>query len=85
MKDNQEEDLSLYDGELKYEDGYLVRRWIDELGHKREARTRYTTSPEPTGIEVDWKEDSKAFHREYYRKIRRHREGRKPRVPDDES
>ena len=84
MNEEHDEDLSLYDGQIRVEDGYLIRRWIDEGGQPREAFMKMPTRIcRPTGIEYDWKEESTAYHREYYRKIRRHREGRTPRVKDN--
>jgi len=36
----------------------------------------------PTGVEASRSMDPTAYHREYYRKVRRYRDGRTPRVPN---
>ena len=76
-------DLSLYDGELRLEDGYLVRRWIDKRGQPQEAWFKNPFTHQSTGIEVSRSEDPRAYHREYYRRVRRYRDGRRPRVSDE--
>lgn len=76
-----EEDFSLYDGQIRVEDGYLVRRWTDEGGQSREIFMKIPSRIcQPTGIEFDWNEESTAYHREYYGKIRRHCDGRMSRI-----
>ena len=77
-------DLSLYDGELRLEDGYLVRRWIDEDGIRREAKAPWRIRMNRrSGCESSQVHDPRAYHREYYRKVRRHRMGRVPVVDED--
>ena len=81
---DKEIDLSLYDNQIRYEDGIWVRRWIDKDGQPREASFREPLwECMPTHIEASWCDEPLTYPREYYRRIRRYRDGRTPRVADD--
>ena len=65
-------------------EGQTVRRiFYDEEGnviHVASMRVH-----EDTGIKASISRDPAAYHREYYHKVRRQRDGRTPRVKDDVS
>lgn len=64
---------------LTRDKGRMCRIFYDEDGQElhRVYGPRPTTR---TGIEVDQRKDPAAYHREYYRRVRRLRDGRTPRV-----
>ena len=75
--------INLYDGEIRLENSQFVRRWIDEDGQLREARFKACGVYEPSPCLSNRTDEPRAYHREYYRKVRRYRDGREPRVQDE--
>jgi hypothetical protein len=63
------------------EEGRLTRTFYDESGnviHVVKGRRPHFR----TGISVSYNEDPREYARIYYRNVRRHRDGHKPRLPD---
>lgn len=67
--------------ELKTENNRIVRIFYDEEGNEIH-RIWGTKIRRNTGISVDQREDPTTYHRQYYRRVRRYRMGRTPRVPE---
>lgn len=55
----------------------LKREFYDEEGNVIYVASMRVV--EETGIDIDQRVDPTAYHREYYRRVRRHRDGRVPR------
>ena len=61
---------------------------VNRIFYDEEGNIVYVASMqvhEDTGVKASRSKDPTAYHREYYRKVRRYRDGRKPRVQNDES
>ena len=74
-----------YPSKMEVIDGWKCRVYYDPEGNPakvlRYAEANPTPPPPPphkTGITVKQKDDATAYHREYYRKVRRERDGRTP-------